>query len=148
MRLRKKINKLLGEILVENRIINSEQIKEALMFQAKEGGLIGELVVALGFATEEEITQCLSYQYGFAYLPLATYEIASEAIKLVPQNISSQYCLIPLDVIGDTLTIAIANPLNAAAIEFLEETTSLEIQIFISTATDIRSAIKKYYGAQ
>ncbi len=146
MRIGKKINKLLGEILVEKRIITKEQLNEALKVQAQDGGLIGEIIVKLGFASEEEIAQCLSYQYGFAYLPLDSYEISQEVIRLVPKNIVSHYCLIPLDRIGDTLTVVMANPLNLEAIEDIEDLTHLEVQAFISTPTDIRNAIKKYYG--
>jgi type IV pilus assembly protein PilB len=146
MRFRKKVNKLLGEILVDMGIINKEQLKQALDEQTKRGGVIGEVIVQLGFATEEEIAQCLSFQYGFAYLLLENYEINSEVIKLVPKNVASHYCLIPLDKINNTLTVAMANPLNLEAIEDLEDVTSLDIQVFVSTPTDIRKAIEKYYG--
>jgi type IV pilus assembly protein PilB len=146
MRFRKKVNKLLGNILVEKGIITKEQLKEALEVQAKKGGVIGEVIVHLGYATEEEIAQCLSYQYGFAYLVLENYEITQDVIKLIPKNVASHYCLIPLDRISNTLTVAMANPLNVEAIEDVEYITSLEIQVFVSTPTDIRKAIKKYYG--
>jgi type IV pilus assembly protein PilB len=145
MRFRKKITKLLGEILVEKGIITAEQLNKALEIQVKEGGLIGEIIVSLGFATEEAIAQCLAHQYGFAYLPLENYEISKEITALIPKNVASHYCLIPLDKIGNTLTVVMANPLNMHAIEDIEDITSLDIQIFISTPTDIRAAIKRYY---
>ncbi|RKY40445.1 MAG: hypothetical protein DRP76_01940 [Candidatus Omnitrophota bacterium] len=141
----KKKEKLIGEILVERGIITPHQLKKVLENQQKEGGLIGEIIVKLGFATEEEIAQCLSYQYGFPYLPLENYEISKEAIELVPRHVAQHYCLIPVDKIGNTLTIAISDPLNSEAIEDLEELTSLNIQVFISTSSDIRQAIEKYY---
>jgi type IV pilus assembly protein PilB len=142
---KKKIEKLLGEILVENNIIAQEQLKEALEFQVKAGGLVGEIVVKLGFAKEEEIAQCISYQYGFPFLPLENYEIPEEVINLVPYNVAQHYCLVPIDKIGNTLTIAMANPLNVEAAEDLEDLTSLDIQIFVSTASDIREVIKRSY---
>jgi len=140
-----KKEKLIGEILVEREIITPHQLKKALEVQQKEGGLIGEIIVRLGFATEEEIAQCLSFQYGFPYLPLENYEISEEVIKLVPVHVCQHYCLIPLDKIGNTLTVAICDPLNKEAIEDLEELTSLNIQVFVSTSSDIRKAIEKYY---
>lgn len=142
---KKKIDKLLGEILVERNVITAEQLKEVLTTQATEGGLIGEIIVQKDFATEEEIAQCISFQYGFPYLPLENYEIAEEVAKLVPRNVAQHYCLIPIDRIGNTLTIAMANPLNVEAAEDLEDITSLQIQIFVSTASHIRNAIKNYY---
>lgn len=146
MRLKKKkIDKLLGEILVENNIIELDQLKEALDVQSKNGGLIGEIIVGLGFAKEEEIAQCISYQYAFPYLPLENYDIPEEVINLVPQNVAQHYCLVPIDKIGNTLTIAMSNPLNIEAAEDLEDVTSLDVQIFVSTASDVRDVIKRCY---
>ncbi len=142
---KKKIEKLLGEILVEKNIITSEQLKEVLDTQAKEGGLIGEIIVNKKFATEEEIAQCISFQYGFPFLPLENYDIPQEVIKLIPKNVAHHYCLIPIDKIGNTLTVAMANPLNMEAVEDLEDITSLNIQIFISTSSDVRKAIARFY---
>lgn len=145
MRFKKKVDKLLGEILVDAGIITSTQLKQALDIQIKEGGLIGEIVVRVGFATEEEIAQCVSFQYGFPFLPLENYEVSEEVIKLVPRNVVEQYCLVPLDKIGTTLTVAMANPLNVEASEDLEDITSLHVQIFVSTASDVRNTIKRCY---
>jgi len=142
---KKKIDKLLGEILVERGIITADQLKEVLDTQIQQGGLVGEIIVKLRFATEEEIAQCLSFQYGFPYLPLENYDIPDEVIQLVPKNVAQHYCLVPIDKIGNTLTIAMANPLNVEAAEDLEDVTSLGIQIFVGTASDIRNAIKRYY---
>lgn len=143
---RSKTPKMLGEILVEKGIIQKEQLQKALETQAEKGGLIGEVIVGLGFATEEAIAQCLAHQFGFAFLPLENYEISKEITALIPKNVAAHYCLIPLDKIGSSLTVAMSNPLNTEAIEDLEDITTLEIQIFVGTSTDIRNAIKKYYG--
>ena len=137
---------MLGEILVEKSIIQKEQLQKALEHQANHGGLIGEVLVSLGFATEESIAQCLAHQFGFAFLPLENYEISKETTALIPKNVVTHYCLMPLDKIGNSLTVAMSNPLNTEAIEDIEDLTRLEIQIFVATSTDIRNAIKKYYG--
>lgn len=141
----KKPEKPLGQILVERGVITLEQLQLALASQEKEGGLIGEVIVKLGFAKEEEIAHCLSLQFGFPYLPLENYEISKEIVTLVPKNVANHYCLVTLDKIGATLTIAIANPLNVQAIEDLEDLTHCDIQIFVSTPSDIRKAIEKFY---
>ena len=145
MKFRKKVSKLLGEILVEKGVITKAQLSEALEVQMSEGGMIGEIIVKLGFATEEQIAQCLTYQYGFAYLPLENYEISREIINLIPKNVAFHYCVIPLDKIGNTVTVAMANPLNTEAITEVEKTTGNKVQIFVSTMTDINGVINKYY---
>ena len=141
-----KTTKLLGEILVEKGIIQREQLQKALDHQAEHGGLIGEVLVALNFASEESIAQCLAHQFGFAFLPLENYEVSKEVTALIPKNVVAHYCLMPLDKIENSLTVAMANHLNTEAVEDIEDLTSLEIQVFVATSTDIRNAIKKYYG--
>ncbi len=146
--LRKTTAKLLGELLIERRIITKLDLDKALEIQKERGGLIGEILVELGYAKEEDIAQALTAQYGFPYLPLANYEIESEVVMVVPENVCKQYCLIPIDKIGDNLTLAMSNPLNKEAIEDIEEITHCSVQIFVATTTDIRNALVKYYKKQ
>ncbi len=140
------VAKQLGELLLERGVINEEQLNKALKVQKERGGLIGQVLVMLGYAKEEEIAQALTVQYGFPYLPLECYEINSEALKLIPQNVSEQYNLIAIDRMGDLLTIAMSNPLNVQAVEDIEMISTCKVQVFVSTMTDVNNAIKKYYS--
>ena len=142
---RRIVTKQLGELLVERGVINDSQLEKALKFQKEKGGLIGHVLVLLGFAKEEEIAQALTVQYGFPYLPLECYDINTDAIKMIPENVATQYNLISIDKIGDLLTISMSNPLNFQAIEDVEELSKCKVQVFVSTMTDINNAIKKYY---
>ncbi len=145
----KKItNKHLGELLVERGVINREQLGMAITYQQQKGGLLGEVLVELKFATEEDIAQALTCQYGFPYLPLSNYEIDNEVIRTVPEDVCRQFCLIPIDKIGKSLTLAMANPLNVQAIEDVELITGCTVQTFVSTASDIRNSIAKYYKSK
>lgn len=145
MPLRKIINKQLGELLIERGILNQRQLDKALSIQKEKGGLIGEVIVELGFAKEEDIAQALTAQYGFPYLPLANYDINPEIINVIPGRVARQYLLIPIDKTGNNLTIAMSNPLNFQAIEDVEVLTGCNIQTFVSTSSDIKKAIEKYY---
>lgn len=137
--------KQLGELLAERNLITKDQLNRALEIQKDKGGLIGQIMVDLGYVTEEAIAQAITAQYGFPYLPLDNYEIDTEIVKIVPKNVSIQYCLVPVDKIGSNLTIAMANPLNSQAIEDIALLSGLCVQLFVSTATDIKKAIEKYY---
>ena len=68
---KKATNKHLGELLIERGAINREKLDMAIAYQKEKGGLFGEVLVILKFATEEDIAQALTCQYGFPYLPLA-----------------------------------------------------------------------------
>lgn len=142
---KKRIDKRLGEILVERGVLNPEHVQKALEIQKNDKRLIGEIIIDLGFATEKDIAQCIAYQYGIPYLPLENYEISSEAVSLVPETACRKYCFIPLDKIGTTLTIAMANPLDTEAADVLESVTSLSVQVFVSTVSDVRNAIERSY---
>jgi len=143
--LRKILNKHLGDLLIERGIITQEHLEKALVFQQEKGGLIGEILVALGYAKEEDIAQALTAQYGFPYLPLSNYDINSEVISIIPGRVARQYALIPIDKIGTNLTIAMSNPLNIQAIEDIELISGCSVQTFVSTSSDIKAAIEKYY---
>lgn len=142
---RKIINKKLGELLIERGIINQAQLDKGLGVQKEKGGLIGEILVELGYAKEEDIAQALTAEYGFPYLPLNNYEINPETISIIPARVARQYFLIPIDKIGNNLTIAMSNPLNVQAIEDVEVLCGCNIQTFVATSSDIKKAIEKYY---
>ena len=142
---RKVVNKQLGEILVERGVLSRAQLEEVLFFQKEKGILFGEAFVRMKIGTEEDVVQALRCQYGFPYLPLANYEIDPEVVASVPRGVCNQYCLIPIDKIGRSLTLTMANPLNVQALEEVEKVTGCCVQAFVSTATDINRAINRYY---
>lgn len=142
---RRVITKTIGQLLLEKGVIKQAQLDEALRVQKEKGGLLGQILAGLGYVTEEQIAQAITVQYGFPYLPLSNYDMDEAAIKMVPENVARQYCLIPIDKIGNTVTIAMADPLNTQAIEDIELVTNCSIQIFVSTATDIKQCIDKFY---
>jgi type IV pilus assembly protein PilB len=145
---RKTVNKQLGEILVERGVLTRAQLEQALGFQKEKNILLGEALVAMKFVTEEDVVQALTCQYGFPYLPLSNYEIAPEVIASVPADLCKKYCLVPIDKIGRSLTLAMANPLNVLALEDIEKVTDCSVQAFVSTTTDIYNAINRYYDTR
>ncbi|MDD5019351.1 MAG: hypothetical protein PHH75_01215 [Candidatus Omnitrophica bacterium] len=138
--------KQLGELLIERKVISAEQLQKALEYQRVNGGLIGEILVQLGFSREEDIAQVLTAQYGFPYLPLTNYDIDAEVARIIPEQVARQYCLIPIDKIASNLTVAMSNPLNTQAIEDVEMITQCVVQAFVSTTTDIKKAIERSYA--
>ena len=142
---RKVVNKQLGEILVERGVLSRSQLEQVLVYQKDKGLLFGEALVQMKFGSEDDVVQALTCQYGFPYLPLANYEIAPEVVGSLSRDVCKQYCLIPIDKIGRSLTLAMANPLNVQALEAVEKITNCSVQAFVSTATEITSAINRYY---
>lgn len=129
-----------------NRMVTHQEWQRMLDHQTNNGGHITDILVKLGYFNEEDIIQELTTHYGFPYLPLANYEIDKEAIKLIPAKIAEEYCLIPIDRISNILMIVMANPLNTHAIDIVETVTDNTVQIFVSSGSDIRRAIDRYYS--
>lgn len=144
---KKLISKQLGELLLERKIISERQLQKAHQVQKERGGLLGSIMVLLGYATEEQIAQALTTQFGFPYLPLANYEIDQQIVKLIPENVAKQYNLVAIDKIGNSLTVAMSDPLNLHAVEDVELITNCKVQVFVSTQTDIKEALNRYYGS-
>jgi len=139
------ITKRIGEVLLERGVITQHELDKALAHQKAQGGLMGQVLIQLGFVTEEEIALALTAQYGFPYLPLDNYEIDPGLTAVVPEQVARQYCLIPIDRIGNALTLAMADPSNVQAVEDIELMTKCVVQTFVSTPSDIGRAIDKYY---
>lgn len=144
---RRLITKKLGELLVDRKVITTAQLEEALKVQHEKGGLLGQILVSLGYVTEEAVAQALTTQYGFPFLPLKNYAIDDETLKVIPQNVAHQYCLVPVDRLGDTLTVAMADPLDVQAVEDIEMLSHCSVQVFVATLSDVAEAIQRHYGA-
>jgi len=97
---------------------------------------------------ELEIVEALTAQYGFPYMPLERYQINTECAGAVPENVARQYNVVPLDIIGGLLTVAMSNPLNDRAIEDIEMITKHKMQVFISTVSSINEAINDLYKGE
>lgn len=143
---RRVLAKKMGELLVDRKVITAQQLQEALKMQQAKGGLLGQVLVELGYATEEAVAQALTAQYGLPYLPLKNYTIDRELLRLIPENVARQYCLIPVDRMGETLTVAMADPLNSKAVEDVEMISRCCVQIFVATLSDVVDAIQRHYG--
>lgn len=141
----KRTVKKLGEILLKSGLISDQQLKRALDFQKGEGGLLGEILVKLGYINEQDIVQALTVQYGFPFMPLENYDFKKETAEVIPENVARQYGIVPVDVMGDILTIAMSNPLNDKAIEDVEMLTKKKVQIFIGTVTGVYGALNRLY---
>lgn len=142
---KRTITKRIGEVLLERAVVDRAQLDEALKRQTTSQKLLGDILVELGYATEEAIALALTAQYGFPYLPLDNYEIDHGLTEVVPEQVARRYCLIPIDRIGNALTVAMADPTNTQAIEDIELQTKCMVQTFVSTPTDIGKAINRYY---
>jgi type IV pilus assembly protein PilB len=141
-----KKNKLrLGEILIEQGLLDSDSLERALIKQKKEGGLLGEILIKMGLVKEEGIVIALAQQFNIPYLPVQNCEINPKIIKLVTPTLVQKYLFIPIDRINDVLTVIMVDPTNLYAREQIQKETGMRLQVLVGSATEITTAIRKYY---
>ncbi len=138
----------IGEMLIERGLISKEQLAAALAQQREKGGYISQHLISLGFVNEIHIAECLASQYGFAYLPLDRYQISPQTLKTIPFKLINIYSLLPIEKAGNSLDVVMADPLNEGVIDMLKHITGCDIEVFISTYSQIRQAIDTYFYAE
>ncbi|MBZ5516352.1 MAG: type IV-A pilus assembly ATPase PilB [Acidobacteriia bacterium] len=136
----------LGEILLKEKIITAEQLKQALEYQKTGGGRLGNALVKLGFLSDDEVTAVLSRQYGVPSINLAYFEVDANVIKLIPMETSMKYQILPLSRVGSSLTVAMVDPTNVFAMDDIKFMTGFNIEPVVASETAITEAIKKHYG--
>ena len=136
----------LGEILIKESLITSEQLRLALEHQKANGGRLGTSLMSLGFISDDEITGVLSRQYGVPSINLKFYEVDATVIKLIPQDTAVRYQIVPLSRVGSTLTIAMTDPTNVFAMDDIKFMTGFNVEPVVASETAIAEAISKFYG--
>ena len=141
--------KRLGDILIEQGLINSDQLAEALVAQKTKKQKLGETLVELDIIKEVDIAKALQKQLGCSFITLQGLEIDSEVLGLVNDTILRKYVLIPYEfnpVNPNVLRVAMADPMDIFAMDDLSIVTNLQIEPVVATPTDIMAAINKYYS--
>jgi type IV pilus assembly protein PilB len=136
----------IGEILVKENFITSEQLETALKHQRQHGGRLGSILISLGFVQDDDITSVLSKQYGVPSINLAFFEIDPAVIKLISVETAQKYMVVPLSRVGSTLTIATVDPTNVFAIDDIKFITGFNVEPVVATEASILEALEKYYG--
>jgi type IV pilus assembly protein PilB len=138
--------KSFGNFLVELGVVTVDQLKRVSQ-ELKRGERLEQAIVRLGYAKEELILQCLADYSNLPYVDLDTYLIDDKVVKMIPEEMARRHTLIPIFKIGETLTVATANPLNIYALDELRNRVKTDVEIAISTEKKIKKAIEQHYGA-
>ncbi len=136
----------LGDLLVKEKIINTEQLDQAIKLQKEASCRLGTALVKLGFMTDEEVTNFLSKQYGVPAINLSYFEIDPAVVKLVPVETAKRYQILPLSRVGASLTIAMVDPTNVFAMDDIKFMTGFNIEPVVASESSIAEGIDKAYS--
>ena len=145
MRLRSKSP--LGQLLIEKKIITTEQLDVALKEQKKTGELLGVTLLRLGFVNQEKVyLPILADQLGVDFVNLKDISISQEAIRKIPAKFAYHYKIIPVSFENDTLTVALTEPLDIHVLDDIGLVVKSKLKSVLASESDILEAIRKYYG--
>ncbi|MCH7913233.1 MAG: type IV-A pilus assembly ATPase PilB [Deltaproteobacteria bacterium] len=137
----------IAEILVRGGVINRDQLKEALDTQKKNGTNLVHELVRLGYTNEDKLTSFLGQQFGIEMVDLENAEIQDPAFNLVPIRLVHKYQLVPLKLRGSTLTVAMSDPTNLAAINEIKFITGCGVRVVLSSGSAIKKVLDQRLGS-
>jgi type IV pilus assembly protein PilB len=138
----------LGDLLVAEGLITEEQLGKALADQRGSTEKLGSILLKLNFIQEEQLIGFLSRQYGIPSITLSQLDIDAEVLKLVPDAIAKKYEILPIKRQGTTLTLAMADPTNVFALDDIAFMTNLQVTPVVASQAAIRKAIDRNYQQQ
>ncbi|MEA2021335.1 MAG: type II secretion system ATPase GspE [Candidatus Caldatribacteriota bacterium] len=140
-------NQRIGDILLKQGLINNHQLEEAIKVQnTGDRRKLGKILVEQGDLSREQLNEVLEYIYETEFIDLSNYIIDPDVISIIPEKIALQYKLIPISRSNGELTIAMANPLDVYAIDFVKSHSKIKkIKSVMASEEDISTAISSYY---
>ena len=140
------VKKKIGDLLVEKGLITVGQLDECLKEQAVSGKRLGEILVDKQCITESQLIETISERLSIPRVSLDQMVIDPKVVQRVPVDVARRYLLIPIFEIANTLTLAMADPLNIIAIDEIKYITGRAIKRVIAGSSEIKGAIDQYYS--
>lgn len=135
----------LGQMLVKAGVITNEQLESALNSQRDQGGRLGYNLVRMKLITEEDLNSYLARQNRIEAINIDSLKIEPEVLQLIPAKLAIRYEVIPVERVGKTLVVAMADPHNLFTIDDLRFSLGMEIEPHICASSMIQRALDKVY---
>ncbi len=141
--------KRIGQILVDLGLVDDNQLATMLEEQSSRGGeLLGGVGVSLGFYTDEQLGEALAEQWGTTFVTLYDRAIPSEVIRLISEPMAQLYRVVPLELSGNRLTIASADPQKIQIADELRTLLGYDIHVCVATEAEITKTIEKLFMSE
>jgi type IV pilus assembly protein PilB len=136
----------LGELLVREKLISLQQLRQAQEEQRRSGQNLGYTLSKLGYISDDDITSFLSSQYRLPAIDLDSYEVDAEVIRMVSREVCEKHKILPVSRSGSSLIVAMADPTNLHAIDDIKFLTGYNVEPVVASETAIHQAIERYYN--
>ena len=142
-------HKKIGQILVDLGLVDDNQLATMIEEQASRGGeLLGGVGVSLGFYTDEQLGEALAEQWGTTFVTLYDRAIPSEVVRLISEPMAQLYRVVPLELSGNRLTIASADPQKIQIADELRTLLGYDIHVCVATEAEITKTIEKLFMSE
>lgn len=140
-------NKTLIDILLSEHLITSEQYNDVKVKSASEGKSYEDVLNELKLVPNEKIAEVKARLLGIPFISLVNTSFSPDALGFVPRSVAERFNLIPFfyDDKTKTLSVAMANPVDLEASQFVRQKTGLNIKTFAASQEDITRAIAQRY---
>ena len=135
----------LGDVLVQQRLISQEQLQQTLELQRQTGKKTGRLLIESGVITEELLANGLARQLRIPFVNLKTFPFRADVVKLLPESAARRFRAVVLEDKGDSLLVALADPLDLAAYDDLTRLLKRNIGIAAVPESQIPLALDRLY---
>jgi bacteriophage N4 adsorption protein B len=135
----------LGDLLLENRLLNVTQLREALAIQQQEGRKLGEVLTQLGYISEEDLLTVLGRQLNLPACNLDHRLIERGTLRRFPRAAAEKMLALPIRVSNGALEVACANPVRSGLKQRLEELLGCPVRLSLASEVDLRFAISRAY---
>jgi type IV pilus assembly protein PilB len=139
--------KQVAELFVEQRILQPSQAEDVLNETSLNGKSIVQAMVDGGFVDESGFYHTIADALGAEYVDLGDKEIPPAILKLIPSGLARLHRALPIGLSGNTLRVALADPLDPRAAEDLRFALGKDVDVVIAPTDQIDNRIKEYYGA-
>jgi type IV pilus assembly protein PilB len=139
-----KKTKGLGDVLVDEGLITSEQLENAVAEQQRLGRSLGRVLVDLGLVREPELVSALARKIGLGFVDLTEYPVDAAAAALVPEQVARRYRALPIGFEDSKLVVAMSDPANVFALDDIRTISGMQVKPVVATAGDVEQAIRKY----
>lgn len=147
MNYRKKIR--LGDVLMSRGLINQNQLNMALKEQKEKGRMLGEMLVELGYVTQEKINDILCEMLNIEFIDLQVEEPEENVRDLIPEEVMRKYTLVPMRYDKNNagvIQVAMADPMNILAMDDINIITGKQVAPYLANASDIRAYFDRVFG--
>lgn len=135
----------LGEILLERRSISHRKLQRGLELARESRQRLGDVLLELGYVSEEEIARCLAEQYGFPYQDLSQVEPDPRALELITPEFALKWCVLPIRN-GEQLWCVIADPLDVELSDTMAAIARKPVVCSLAGKSEIQRSVRIAYG--